>query len=77
MKLKHFTVQGRGYFPLDMLRHDCCWPTTSSDAAAMAYDPRFESDRRAVRTVNLSYNIGTVTDERWRSFGWIVTKEPK
>ena len=27
-----FEVQGRGEFPLDMLRYDLCWPATEGDA---------------------------------------------
>lgn len=27
----HFTVEGRGSFPVDMLRYDCCWPRRESE----------------------------------------------
>ena len=29
------TVRFRGEFPVDMLRHDCCWPKTGEDAAVL------------------------------------------
>ncbi len=63
-----FEVTGRGEFPIDMLRYDCCFPNTGSDSAAIMHD--------GTRTVSLvKYHADKeplITDARWNSFGWGV-----
>lgn len=65
-----FTVQGSSPFPFDMLRYDSCWPVTGDDVSGIdssldwAYRPRMVT----LRTV-----AATITPDRWKSFGWIVT----
>jgi hypothetical protein len=70
LKLKTFIVEGSGLFPVDMLRYDACWPTTSSDSALIAIE------RWAVqpspRRVSVMTREGGLTDDRWLSFGWKV-----
>lgn len=61
-----FTVEGRGYFPLDMLRYDACYPATSEDATNLA-----AKDFRKVTLI--STIIAEPTAGRWQSFGWQVT----
>ncbi len=63
MKVRRFLVEGRGYFPLDMLRYDQCWPCSSEDVLAMDV-----TEHR--RIVMLSHGLPTVA--RWNSFGWKV-----
>jgi hypothetical protein len=64
-----YWVTGRGHFPFDMLRHDKCWPCTSSDAASLAYYNKEEP-----RSIHLrSYQMPT--EGRWSSFLWSVGKE--
>lgn len=67
-----FTVEGRGPFPLDMLRHDCCWPRDGMSAQNM------DGCEDAVpRRVMLVTDITTPTPDRWRSFGWVVVEQRK
>jgi hypothetical protein len=69
-----FKVQGKGTFPFDMLRYDCCYPADSQSASDLiVYD---RDDRRRLRTITLRSQI-TVrpTEDRWRSFHWSVVKE--
>jgi hypothetical protein len=61
-----YTVEGEGFFPLDMLRYDCCWPSRGVDVAMLK--------RRAKRSVQLlSYRKST--RERWESYGWAIVME--
>ena len=77
MKFKSylFTVEGRGRFPMDMLRYDRAVPSTGDDVTTL------EDDRGLamafVRRVELMAfapvgNKLEPTTERWRSFGWSV-----
>ncbi len=71
---RYFAVEGRGEFPLDMLRYDACWPKRQEDVDVLQ-DPE-----RQPRMVQLSCwrdrRRGTVaTHERWASYGWTVTLE--
>ena len=59
-----YIVTGRGSFPLDMLRHDACWPMSSSDVAKLDAGAGREPRSIAIR----SYSAPTI--ERWKSFGW-------
>jgi hypothetical protein len=66
-----FTAEGRGQFPVDMLRYDRCYPKTTNDAVALTGDQQ--------RTVKLvSYRDTGFTREptkgRWESFGWRVVQ---
>lgn len=60
-----FYVRGRGPFPYDMLRYDCCYPMGPDDAAGI--EPTHLWDDR---TICLYSVRGSVTPDRWRSFGW-------
>ena len=66
-KIRSFTVEGIGAFPLDMLRYDECYPCTQGDVAKIAY-----KDSKQVYRVSLGTNNSTVTSARWESFGWRV-----
>lgn len=61
------TVKGRGRFPHDMLRYDQCYPERPLDTAQL------EDDNRGNREVQLISPRRYATDDRWRSFGWVVT----
>ena len=73
MRMVPFVVEGQGFFPLDMLRYDSCWPV-DSDAVAEIH----ESVERGVgnpvhhRVRMLSANPTGPTVDRWESFGWTV-----
>lgn len=72
------TVEGACPFPLDMLRHDQCWPTSSEDAAKIAqtYIGLDEAIRITV-TTTARKGIDPFTLPRWRSFGWYCIGDPK
>jgi hypothetical protein len=63
-----FCVAGRAEFPMDMLRHDQCWPAYSDDAARLYGDAT--ADRRTVRLQ--TWNRTSPNVRRWASFGWVV-----
>jgi hypothetical protein len=71
-----FEVQGKGLFPVDMLRRERCFPATTLDAHNIA--PDYDTDMRLKRSVVLirparaRYEMPDV--ERWESFGWTVTE---
>jgi hypothetical protein len=74
MKIKRttFTVRGHGAFPLDMLRHDACWPVTGTDVDNLTTpEPGEWLDNREVTL----QTDRVVTDERWRSFSWPVIRQ--
>lgn len=66
-----FKVEGMmGRFPVDMLRYDYCYPTTTEDALEIT-----SGDNTASRvTVSLSRSVDRKdiqpTAARWASFGW-------
>ncbi len=68
-KRKQFTVEGFGSFPIDMLRHDSCWPATSNDASCIEH----EGNRR--RITLLTDMPQYPTHGRWSSFLWPVVEE--
>ena len=63
-----FTVEGGGHFPYDMLRYDCCWPYSQTDAARL--DPSRHERRRVV--MQSAREAGIPTVDRWDSFNWRI-----
>jgi len=71
----YFTVGGAYYFPMDMLRYDSCWPSTSEDASQLQFHPQRNSDvetKRKIRLVTIGHKERRPTLDRWKSFGWEV-----
>lgn len=66
-----FSVEGRGSFPVDMLRYDQCWPTSEVDASHVMATFERRTGVREARIVFLT-GLTTPTDGRWESFGWRV-----
>ncbi len=69
MSAHNFKVRGRTPFPLDMLRHDECWPEVEEDVV------RIEQSRELsieALTVSLETWHSSPTVARWASFGWEV-----
>lgn len=69
--LCEFTVEGRGSFPIDMLRYDSCWPAregSDSFEIEASFRPRSGTGKRKVRLVGTR----EPTIGRWESFGWKV-----
>lgn len=69
--LFRYSVTGRGTFPLDMLRFDCCWPRYQQDTG-MLFESLTEKDRNT-RTIHLVGMRGPSIG-RWQSFGWQCTE---
>ena len=67
-----FVVEGRGTFPIDMLRHDVANP---ADAESVERIQNLESDKkpRQIRLRTARYRY--ITPDRWSSFGWRVLTE--
>ena len=67
MKTHVFKVEGRGTFPVDMLRYDQCWPATTDAAMSIVH-----LDYSKVREAEM-VSHRQPTPARWESFGWKVT----
>lgn len=64
---REYFARGRGGFPIDMLRHDQCWPCDSTSVS------KIEGDVMEERSVRLASNIDPIRD-RWLSFGWSINE---
>lgn len=73
-RIKHFTVQGRSHFPIDMLRYDGAHPFLSSDSAEIerSFDTYEEGEFR-VRLESENYP----TALQWAQHGWYVVEGAK
>ena len=71
-KIVTFTVEGSGYFPVDMLRYDACYPAREEDSHATI----FADDLRRVtlkhRVLKDEVLTGFPCEGRWKSFTWRV-----
>lgn len=66
------TVEGRGAFPVDMMRYDTCYPATESDANAIRESFADPSGVTRVRLNRRSVSDREPQYARWESFGWRV-----
>lgn len=73
------TARSSNRFPIDMLRHDNCWPTSPLDAArisaSITQDPFLKDALDAdgeLRIMLTTGHRGLISHDRWRSFGWRV-----
>lgn len=62
-----FTVRGKGFFPMDMLRHSRAWPT----GPGMEFMQDFIRHEKVDVELRTSSRRG-ISEERWKSFGWDV-----
>jgi hypothetical protein len=70
----NFTAIGKGVFPIDMLRYDRCFPSSSESATWLSYRNRDDDNKELPRKVALtSDTCDRPTEARWNSFGWKVT----
>ncbi len=82
-----FVVEGKGDFPIDMLRYDRAVPATERDANTITREGRTElvddgkgntvwttSARRVSLVRYSSAGKSGPCIERWRSFGWRVVE---
>jgi hypothetical protein len=63
-----FKVEGKGAFPVDMLRYDSAVPASEADAHRIEK----QRDLRTVVLTRTSVDKDGPTVARWRSFGWEV-----
>lgn len=68
-----YIVEGRGHFPLDMLRRDSAWPASSDAVNDMTFIKEEASNLRRVEIA--SHEEPTVA--RWESFGWRIATQRK
>ncbi len=68
--MKKFTVKGINTpFPIDMLRHDECWPASIEDSGRLSNTFGFRHGRRVRWELTLISNRNNVpTVDRWLSF---------
>jgi hypothetical protein len=62
-------VTGNSAFPVDMLRYDQCWPL---DPSPVTQSFREDGSRTGKLTVQIQ-GVGSLTPDRWASFGWYVS----
>jgi hypothetical protein len=62
-------VEGRGQFPVDMLRYDSAFPHREEDSAMCKPEHR---ERRRVVLCRRGVNESSGSAARWSSFGWAV-----
>jgi hypothetical protein len=69
-----FTVTGKGRFPIDMLRHDQCFPLTTGDAQFFenSLDPELPRALRHIELGAVADGGFRPTEGRWDSFGWHI-----
>lgn len=72
-----FTVKSNDNFPMDMLRHDMCWPADTTSAMEISNIIETHGVRDRTRTVHLFTWATSITPERWKSFGWTVTLQER
>ena len=77
-KVKPKHKDGALDFPMDMLRYDRCYPTTTEGATDIAAICYLRADDQAAQfigtpTIELQSNDKVPTSKRWESMGWIVT----
>lgn len=61
-------VEGRGIFPLDMLRYDNCFPARQEDVSLIEHN----RDQRQIELASVRDRLWDATEGRWASFGWPV-----
>jgi hypothetical protein len=67
-----FVVEGKGTFPIDMLRHDVANPADAEAVEGIQNVDRVKGSRQIrLRTARYRY----ITSDRWNSFGWTVLEE--
>lgn len=73
----HFTVEGSGPFPIDMLRYDHCWPETEQSSSGQIYDSFISRRKNFPRYKIALVGVMPPTRARWESFGWKLIDERK
>jgi hypothetical protein len=67
-----FVVEGKGTFPIDMLRHDVATPADAEAVESIQNIDNVKGIRQIkLRTGRYRY----ITPDRWASFGWSYVEE--
>lgn len=69
---RHFTVEGSSHFPIDMLRHDHCWPLSETKDSPAIEQTAYSEPKPQRRVVLATDNPSAPTIGRWESMGWRV-----
>lgn len=70
-----FTITGRGYVPVDMMRYDRCTPLTQEDASKMNPEHKQPDGNYSVTMIRFTETqADKPTAARWSSFGWQVSE---
>lgn len=70
---KRVVVQGKGIFPIDMLRYDACFPDSEADSITiMAAETGAVAGSQRVTLRKVGNQPWT--PERWLSFGWSIVQ---
>lgn len=74
MRLREFTVTGKGEFPLDMLRYDQCYPKREGEDVRAVYESvrGFSHHSMPWQVTLVTVKDSAPTVGRWESFGWSV-----
>ena len=68
-----FTAKGQGPFPIDMLRHDECYPKTETDSNKIT--ATFQDHHFEIALERIVFDRDALpTAARWASFLWNVVK---
>lgn len=78
--MKYAVVQGRGSFPVDMLRYDSCYPNSERDSSLIEgtlrdYMSKNRPERWSICIRSAGENPWTVG--RWESFGCKIHDIPR
>lgn len=78
--MKYAIIQGRGEFPMDMLRYDSCYPNSERDSMLIA--GTFGRQFRGIRPERWSICVRSASENkwtvgRWESFGVKITDVPR
>lgn len=72
IRVLEYEVEGRGPFPVDMLRYDASWPVREAEDSYQGIGLREPECYEGTRVVRLRTIRPKLTEERWRSFGWKI-----
>ncbi len=69
--ITHFTVEGEGYFPMDMLRYTASYPAEKDSIFMLS---GAHQQQRSIRIGMTHVGVTPfVAEARWLSFGWKVS----
>jgi hypothetical protein len=77
--MKYAIIQGRGEFPVDMLRYDSCYPNSERDSSLITstFDSWTKTPRERWSICVKSASENPWTFGRWSSFGVNIIDVPR